>query len=203
MDRALGSALWPRPASAGPLASGQMAVREPERVEHVRPAPRPPDPVALGRSRPGRTSSVGPPGWSMTFFSLQVDERQLVGVVTAGGDERMAVVGQRDDVQRQVRQRDVLPGGLQGPPVGQEKSLRVGPAYRGASWARPVNASVKANIEAVIQAIRTRTGIPRRLIAGSLHKGVWRRAVSATRHGERSVEARPMRFSWRFGLAYE
>ena len=54
---------------------------------------------------------------------MKVDERQLVRVVAAGGGQRVPVVGQRDDVQRQVGQSDVLAGRLQGPAVGQEEPL--------------------------------------------------------------------------------
>ena len=99
-----------------------MAIRQPKGVEHVSAASRPPDAVALGSERQAEPALPDRLVIDDLPF-MEVDERQLVGVVAARGGQRVAVVGQRDDVQRQVGQRDVLAGRLQGPAVGQEESL--------------------------------------------------------------------------------
>ena len=53
----------------------------------------------------------------------EIDERQFVFVVAAGGDEGVFVVGQRNDVERQVREDDVFAGRREHPAVGQQEAF--------------------------------------------------------------------------------
>ncbi len=43
-------------------------------------------------------------------------------VVPAGGGQHVAVIGQRDEVERQVRQGDLLTGRTQDPAIRQEEA---------------------------------------------------------------------------------
>ena len=53
---------------------------------------------------------------------VEIHQRELMRVVSAGGDQRVPAVGQRDDVQRQVGQLDRDARGRDGPTVGEEES---------------------------------------------------------------------------------
>ena len=91
-------------------------------MQRVAAATRQPDSVAFGAHRqaepalPDCLTIDDSPG-------IQIDERQLMGVVAGGGCQCVTVVSQSDDVERQVGQGDVLSGGLQGPAVGKEKAV--------------------------------------------------------------------------------
>ena len=61
-----------------------------------------------------------------------------MGVVPAGGGQHMAVVGQRDEVERQVRQGDLLTGRTQDPAIRQEEAPFGGAGEPGRSWAREI-----------------------------------------------------------------
>ena len=57
------------------------------------------------------------------LFFLEVDDREFMGIVTASRGQHVAVVGQRDDVERQVGEWYLLTGRLQRPAIGEEKFL--------------------------------------------------------------------------------
>ena len=124
-----GSRRCRRPWGPSPLRVSFCAV-EHEPVDDVRPAPGPPDPIEAGR---GRQPEPALPDRLVIEdrLLLEVDQRELVGVVAAGGDQRVPAVGQGQDVQRQVLECHLLPRRRDDPAVGQDESL---PAWPGIPW---------------------------------------------------------------------
>src|SRR5262249_41613128 len=91
-----------------------------ERVNQVTPASRPPRrPRFLVERQPEPTLTGAQPRQNRPLF--QVDEKELVNVEAARGCEGVAAVIQRDDVERKVRQLNLLSGRSQSPAIRQQK----------------------------------------------------------------------------------
>jgi hypothetical protein len=99
----------------------ELAAFERERVQQAGPAAGPPHLVLAGDERESEPALLD----RLLVEDLlrrQVDQRQLVLVVPAGRDEGALAVREREDVQWQVGQRDVLAGRRDGPAVGQQEA---------------------------------------------------------------------------------
>ena len=102
--------------------AGQPAICQPKRMERIAATAGPPDPVALCTGRQAEPA-LGDRLAIDDFCFLEVDERELMRVVTGRGGECVAIVSERDDVERKVGQGNRPAGRLQRPAVRQEKAL--------------------------------------------------------------------------------
>ena len=74
-------------------------------------------------------------------------------VVAAGGDEGVLVVGQRNDVERQVGQQDLFAGRRDGPAVGQQEALRRS-GRAGSARRRPRLRTSRADARPAVRRVR-------------------------------------------------
>ena len=91
-------------------------------VQHVGAAPCPPD-FVLGRCGGEAEPALFDLLAICDLFVGQVDHDQLMLVEPAAGHQHVAAVGQRDDIQRHVRERDLLARRSEGPAVGQQEAI--------------------------------------------------------------------------------
>ena len=105
--------------------AGQFQVFQVVGVQHGRTAAGPPDAVLFGAD--GQAEPALAHGLLIHHLErFEIDNGQRVLVESARGDEGVFAVGQRDDVERQIGQRDLLAGRRDGPAVGQEKAFVAG-----------------------------------------------------------------------------